>query len=309
VKSNASSNEFEGQHAVKMLGWGIDPASKLPYWLIANSWSADWGQNGFFQILRGDDECGIETNAAAGLPGTTSPRLLSKPSPAPLPPPSRSPLRSLSSASSAKIITPEMREKFKQEFGSRHPKRDSPKKPSTTPPTFPPQFFCNITLEGEFVQTINGTWWFDYTNQRERIGFFMLGHDEREVYRYDLKSGYYLQGFFDSTICYTQDLMHPTLPPGIPSAAVFEGAYNCGPDNNIPCELWLYYEGALTSGYYVSSESPYWMLEIGQSLSPLDTTTYYVSNCVAGPSDESVFAIPSGQCDPYPGPWWPPVFG
>jgi cathepsin B len=27
-----------GGHAVKIVGWGVDSASKLPYWLVANSW-------------------------------------------------------------------------------------------------------------------------------------------------------------------------------------------------------------------------------------------------------------------------------
>ena len=30
--------------AVKILGWGVDNGSK--YWLVANSWNADWGENG-----------------------------------------------------------------------------------------------------------------------------------------------------------------------------------------------------------------------------------------------------------------------
>jgi hypothetical protein len=28
---------------------------------IANSWNADWGDNGYFRIIRGQDECGIES--------------------------------------------------------------------------------------------------------------------------------------------------------------------------------------------------------------------------------------------------------
>jgi cathepsin B len=35
---------------------------------VANSWSPNWGENGFFRILRGSNECGIETTPAAGLP-------------------------------------------------------------------------------------------------------------------------------------------------------------------------------------------------------------------------------------------------
>ena len=33
-----------GGHAVKMIGWGEENGT--PYWLIANSWNTDWGDNG-----------------------------------------------------------------------------------------------------------------------------------------------------------------------------------------------------------------------------------------------------------------------
>jgi cathepsin B len=55
-----------GGHAVKILGWGEE--NSTPYWLVANSWNEDWGDNGFFKILRGKDECGIEDGIVAGAP-------------------------------------------------------------------------------------------------------------------------------------------------------------------------------------------------------------------------------------------------
>lgn len=36
--------------------------------LVANSWNTDWGNQGFFRILRGENECGIEGGVVAGLP-------------------------------------------------------------------------------------------------------------------------------------------------------------------------------------------------------------------------------------------------
>ncbi|WKY10595.1 hypothetical protein Q1695_002728 [Nippostrongylus brasiliensis] len=54
-----------GGHAVKILGWGVD--NKTPYWLVANSWNTDWGENGYFRIVRGVNECGIEHAIVAGL--------------------------------------------------------------------------------------------------------------------------------------------------------------------------------------------------------------------------------------------------
>ncbi|KAK4872421.1 hypothetical protein RN001_014450 [Aquatica leii] len=53
-------------HAVRMLGWGVENGT--PYWLNANSWSTDWGENGYFKILRGENNCGIEEGIVAGIP-------------------------------------------------------------------------------------------------------------------------------------------------------------------------------------------------------------------------------------------------
>lgn len=60
------SGSMLGGHAIRMLGWGVENGT--PYWLIANSWNTDWGNNGFFKIKRGNDECGIESSISAGLP-------------------------------------------------------------------------------------------------------------------------------------------------------------------------------------------------------------------------------------------------
>jgi len=53
-----------GGHAIKILGWGVEGTT--PYWLVANSWNEGWGDKGFFKILRGKNECGIEGNIVAG---------------------------------------------------------------------------------------------------------------------------------------------------------------------------------------------------------------------------------------------------
>jgi cathepsin B len=61
------SGQELGGHAVKMLGWGIWTDGTTPYWIIANSWNSDWGDGGYFLILRGQDECGIEDDVCAGM--------------------------------------------------------------------------------------------------------------------------------------------------------------------------------------------------------------------------------------------------
>lgn len=62
----------EGGHAVKLVGYGAVGAHD--YWTVANSWTTDWGEQGFFRILRGKDECGIENLGPpyAGLPAVTA---------------------------------------------------------------------------------------------------------------------------------------------------------------------------------------------------------------------------------------------
>ncbi|KAK8769126.1 hypothetical protein V5799_014408 [Amblyomma americanum] len=60
------SDDYTGGHAVKILGWGTEQG--VPYWLAANSWNPNWGDEGFFKILRGTSECGIENDINAGIP-------------------------------------------------------------------------------------------------------------------------------------------------------------------------------------------------------------------------------------------------
>nr|AGN52668.1 cathepsin B [Channa striata] len=60
------SGSAVGGHAIKVLGWGEE--NGVPYWLCANSWNTDWGDNGFFKFLRGSDHCGIESEIVAGIP-------------------------------------------------------------------------------------------------------------------------------------------------------------------------------------------------------------------------------------------------
>jgi len=53
-----------GSHAVKLMGYGIDNGTK--YWLLANSWNEHWGEKGYFRMVRGSNECGVEWDVTCG---------------------------------------------------------------------------------------------------------------------------------------------------------------------------------------------------------------------------------------------------
>ena len=54
-----------GGHSLKIIGWGIE--NDIKYWLCANSWNKDWGDNGFIKIKKGTNECGIENQINTGI--------------------------------------------------------------------------------------------------------------------------------------------------------------------------------------------------------------------------------------------------
>ena len=53
-----------GGHAVKCIGYGTEKG--VDYWLMANSWGTQWGEDGFFKIKQGD--CGVNNNFIWALP-------------------------------------------------------------------------------------------------------------------------------------------------------------------------------------------------------------------------------------------------
>jgi len=46
-------------HAVLAVGYGVDPDSQKPYWLVKNSWDYSWGDEGFFKIEAFKNMCGV----------------------------------------------------------------------------------------------------------------------------------------------------------------------------------------------------------------------------------------------------------
>eukprot|EP00056_Hartaetosiga_gracilis_P002434 m.53562 g.53562 ORF g.53562 m.53562 type:complete len:347 (+) comp11044_c0_seq1:35-1075(+) len=50
-------------HCVQLVGWGEE--KNVPYWIVRNSWGADWGLDGYLYVERNKDECGIGKEPAS----------------------------------------------------------------------------------------------------------------------------------------------------------------------------------------------------------------------------------------------------
>jgi len=55
-----------GGHAIEIVGWGEENNTK--YWIVKNSWGLEWGDNGYFKMIRGINDCEIEENVITGVP-------------------------------------------------------------------------------------------------------------------------------------------------------------------------------------------------------------------------------------------------
>ena len=59
IKHSLTKSECTWQdvnHAVVAVGYGVE--NGVPYWLIKNSWGADWGDHGYFKMELGKNMCG-----------------------------------------------------------------------------------------------------------------------------------------------------------------------------------------------------------------------------------------------------------
>ncbi|XAR51088.1 Cathepsin H [Bertholletia excelsa] len=62
TSDTCGNSPMDVNHAVVAVGYGVE--NGIPYWLIKNSWGADWGDNGYFKMEMGKNMCGIATCAS-----------------------------------------------------------------------------------------------------------------------------------------------------------------------------------------------------------------------------------------------------
>jgi len=55
TREDTLNSDAAGGHAIRVVGWGEEEQGGrlVKYWIIANSWGTDWGEDGYFKLERG----------------------------------------------------------------------------------------------------------------------------------------------------------------------------------------------------------------------------------------------------------------
>lgn len=60
-------------HAVLVVGYGTSDGTSdgIPYWIVKNSWGKEWGEDGYWRTVRGENHCGIANFAQTSVVKST----------------------------------------------------------------------------------------------------------------------------------------------------------------------------------------------------------------------------------------------
>lgn len=66
-----NETDYKTNHAISIVGWGVENGTK--YWLIRNSWGTYYGNAGFFKVIRGINNFGVESRCSWATPANIEP--------------------------------------------------------------------------------------------------------------------------------------------------------------------------------------------------------------------------------------------
>lgn len=69
VDSCTANTADDLDHAINLIGWGVDTlddGTEAQHWILRNSWSTIWGDEGYFRVRMGERDCGV--SADPGFP-------------------------------------------------------------------------------------------------------------------------------------------------------------------------------------------------------------------------------------------------